>query len=422
MGFQHGLSGLNAASKNLDVIGHNIANANTVGFKASRADFAEAVANAAGQGHGMGVNVAAINQQFHGGDISGTGNALHVAINGNGFFAVRQSDGSAAYTRAGNFQLDKNGYLRTAQNDQVLGFMVNPATGRIEAGGAPVPLLFPGGKLLDPTATSEIRVAANLDARALPAEGDPKATPPVPPTERATCGVPITVYDSQGVATTVSLYFEKDTAANTWKVYDGLDDPDATPPVKANLLTTLVFDEFGKLKDGGLVEGVKIASNNPNAPEPGFINGDAGVTLDFSAVTQLGSAFAVDSRETRQNGNAAGTLTGVHFEKDGSIVAEYSNGMQRREGQLALAGFANMQGLQNVGDNKWVETGASGQAAFGTAGAGVFGALYTESLEDSNVDLTAELVSMMTAQRAYQANAQTIKTQDQVFSTLMNLR
>jgi len=171
MGFQHGLSGLNAASKNLDVIGHNIANANTVGFKASRAEFAEAVAHAAGHSSGIGVNVTAVSQQFRPGAISATGNNLDAAINGAGFFVVRQGNGSYAYTRSGNFGLTRDGHLQTMQGDNVLGFPVNPASGKVELGGEPVPVSFPEGKPLEPRSTTQIAVTANLDARARIARG-----------------------------------------------------------------------------------------------------------------------------------------------------------------------------------------------------------------------------------------------------------
>jgi len=241
----------------------------------------------------------------------------------------------------------------------------------------------------------------------------------VPATPRATYGTSINVYDSQGVPTPVQMYFEKDAASNTWKVYDGLDDPTASPPKVATLLTTLVFDASGKITSGSPVT-AQIKSSNPNAPTPGTINGTAGVTLDFSNVSQFGSKFAVSS--LKQDGYTAGALTGINVGNDGSIVATYSNGVTRTEGQLALAAFTNTQGLGAVGDNKWVETSDSGPALNGTAESGTFGSLRSGALEDSNVDLTAELVNMMTAQRAYQANAQTIKTQDQVFSTLVNLR
>ncbi|MBK0115513.1 MULTISPECIES: flagellar hook protein FlgE [Delftia] len=418
MGFQQGLSGLNAASKNLDVIGHNIANANTTGFKSSRAEFAEAVASAvgsaSGQNSGIGVNVAAVTQQFRQGPITTTGNNLDVAINGNGFFVVRQPDGSTAYTRAGNFGLDKQGNLKTVQGDNVMGYPVDATTGKVLAGGQPVPMVFPSGQPIAAKTTTKIDVSLNLDARATPAAGNSTATPPVPATPRATYGTSINVYDSQGVPTAVPLYFEKEaTPANTWKVYTSLD-------TNAAAVGSLTFDASGKLTGNSTITGVQINSSNPNAPTPGTINGTAGVTLDFSNLSQFGSKFAVSS--LKQDGYTSGALTGINVGNDGSIVATYSNGVTRTEGQLALAAFTNTQGLGAVGDNKWVETSDSGPALNGTAESGTFGSLRSGALEDSNVDLTAELVNMMTAQRAYQANAQTIKTQDQVFSTLVNLR
>jgi flagellar hook protein FlgE len=183
------------------------------------------------------------------------------------------------------------------------------------------------------------------------------------------------------------------------------------------LLATLTFDAAGKLKTVAPSPAVaSIQTNNPNSPTPGSVS----VTLDFSNVSQFGTKFAVSS--LKQDGYTAGALTGINVGNDGSIVATYSNGVTRTEGQLALAAFTNTQGLGAVGDNKWVETADSGPALNGTAESGTFGSLRSGALEDSNVDLTAELVNMMTAQRAYQANAQTIKTQDQVFSTLVNLR
>ena len=167
MGFQQGLSGLNAASKNLDVIGHNIANSNTTGFKSSRADFAEMVASAigsaSGQSSGIGVNVAAVSQQFKQGSITSTGNSLDIAINGNGFFVVQQTDGSIAYTRAGNFGLDKAGNLKTVDNDNVMGYVVDPTTGKIQSGATPVPLSFPTGQPIPAKQTSSVDVELNLD-------------------------------------------------------------------------------------------------------------------------------------------------------------------------------------------------------------------------------------------------------------------
>lgn len=420
MSFQQALSGLNAAAKNLDVIGHNIANSGTAGFKSSRTEFAEAMASAAGsasgQTVGIGVDVGAVSQQFKQGNINATGNNLDVAINGDGFFVLRQPDGSMAYSRAGNFQLDKQGNLVTIARDQVMGYPVDPATGKVQTGVQPVPMSFPSGQPIAARATAKVEVDLNLDARAHNAVGDPTATPPIPATPRATYGTSLTVYDSQGIGTPMSMYFEKN-GANSWDVYDGLGDASATPPVVANKLTTLVFDAAGKLVSGSPVTNATIQTNNPNSPTPGSITG---MNIDFSGVTQFGTKFAVS--DLKQDGYTAGVMTGINIGGDGSIVASYSNGVSRAEGMLTLASFRNPQGLAATGGNKWVETSDSGLAVSGLPKTGTLGTLQAGALEDSNVDLTAELVNMMTAQRAYQSSAQAIKTQDQVFSTLVNLR
>ena len=444
MAFQHGLSGLNAASKNLDVIGNNIANSNTTGFKSSRAEFADMVAASMGAGggssYGIGVEVAAVAQQFSQGNVTVTGNNLDVAINGNGFFKVQQADGSAAYTRAGNFKLDKTGDLVTNGGAQVMGFKVDPATGLSTSEAQP--LSFPTGAPIQAKQTSTITANFNLDARAQNAVGkaavaaNPTATPPiaaqaaVPPTPASTYGTSINVYDSQGVATPVSLYFLKN-GPNTWEVYTDLAVAEAdlataaaagagTPLAPTDSKGQLVFDASGKLISGSPIPGLEILAQNPNTPSPEFINGATGVTLDLSGATQFGSKFAV--ADLTQNGYASGDLTSINISNDGMVMASYSNGVTRAEAQVALANFRNPQGLLAVGGNNWVESFDSGPAVLGKPGDGNFGALRSGALEDSNVDLTAELVNMMTAQRAYQANAQTIKTQDQVMSTLVNLR
>ena len=422
MGFQQGLSGLNAASKNLDVIGHNIANSNTTGFKASRAEVAEMVASAigsaSGQSSGIGVNVAAVAQQFKQGSITATGNSLDIAINGNGFFVVKQTDGSIAYTRAGNFGLDKEGNLKTVDNDNVMGYLVDPETGKIQSGATAVPLRFPTGQPIAAKQTAKVGVELNLDARAKLAAGDATATPPIEATPRATYGTSLNVYDMQGTAIPVNLYFEKDATGNTWNVFDSLS-PTAVPVGQAK------FDASGKLSsvtplNGATGAGTTLNLNidgstaNPNNPQA------FSVAFDFGGLTQFGTKFAVSS--LKQDGYTSGALTGINVGRDGSIVASYSNGISRTEGQIALAAFTNTQGLGAIGNNKWVATADSGPALNGSAQTGTFGTLQAGALEESNVDLTAELVNMMTAQRSYQANAQTIKTQDQVFSTLVNLR
>ena len=484
MSFQQGLSGLNAASKNLDVIGHNIANSNTVGFKASRAEFAEMVAASMGGGggnYGSGVEVAAVAQQFTQGNLNITGNNLDVAINGNGFFMLKLPDQTQAYTRAGNFKLDKVGNMVTNDGAQILGYTVNPVTGQ-RTSTEPVPMVFPTSQPIPAKQTENIVLGMNLDARAPDADGDPAATPPIPATPRATYGTSLNVYDTQGVATAVNVYFEKH-GSNSWEIYDKLDDPKANPPVVGRFVGKMEMDGNGNIlgmtqpatydADGNPITGNKISRKadgtfettpvtwawtpvldtstppktidwtsvetlgtpvagpatfdfklaltvdpskaNPNNPPTTF-----SVDLDLSKTTQFGAKFAVS--ELTQDGYASGELTGINIENNGMIMTRYSNGVTRAEGQLALASFRNTQGLASIGGNNWVETFESGQPVKGTATDGNFGSLRSGALEESNVDLTAELVNMMTAQRAYQANAQTIKTQDQVMSTLVNLR
>ena len=423
MAFQHGLSGLNASSKNLDVIGHNIANANTTGFKSSRAEFADLVASSMGAGgganYGIGVEVAAVAQQFSQGNVTVTGNNLDVAINGNGFFKVQQADGSAAYTRAGNFKLDKTGDLVTNGGAQVMGFRVDPATGLSTSEAQP--LSFPTGAPIQAKQTESIKATLNLDARAKDSAGDATATPPVPATPRSTYGTSINVYDTQGVATPVNLYFMKTANPNEWAVYNQLDDPTAVPPVTAISLGTIAFDENGKIDPATATLTLTVSPTaNPNAGTAAPAVANFPVDIDMSGATQFGSKFAV--ADLSQDGYASGDLTSINISNDGMVMASYSNGVTRSEAQVALANFRNPQGLLAVGGNNWVESFDSGPAVLGKPGDGNFGALRSGALEDSNVDLTAELVNMMTAQRAYQANAQTIKTLDQVMSTLVNLR
>ena len=429
MGFYHGLSGLNAASKNLDVIGHNIANSNTVGFKHSRAEFNEMVASAMGASSstntGIGVSVAAVSQQFTQGVTTPSANGLDMAINGDGFFVVQTGTGTA-YTRNGAFQLNKAGELVTVNGDKVQGYTVDPTTG-LRTSVALSNLVFPAGTPIPAKQTSTVTATLNLDARV-----DQSA---VPAPARSTYGTSLEVFDEQGMATPLSMYFQK-SGANTWTVYDSLD-PNAMP------IGQMVFSSTGKLQTvaaysgatdpGGLNPGdpgyvpqfaaptgttltTTVDTTNPNDPTPG----PWPVDIDLGKVTQMGSAFSV--AKLTQDGYATGELTAVNVASDGTLMATYSNGVTRAEAQLALAKFTNSQGLQPDGNNNWVASNDSGPPVYGSAGSGSFGVIQGNALEESTVDLTAQLVGMMTAQRAYQANAQTIKTQDQIFSTLVNLR
>ncbi len=420
MGFQTGLSGLNASSKRMDVIGNNIANANTVGMKASRTEFTELIASAlgasgggGGSGGGIGIAVGAITQQFTQGTINITGNSLDVAINGGGFFQLTQPDGSAAYTRDGQFKLTSSGDIVTNTGAQLMGyptdFLGNSTSTSIQK------LTVPTGAPIPALATSAIVAEFNLDSRAVIAAN---ATPPTPV---QTIGTPMTGFDAQGMPVSINLYFTK-VADDAWDIY--MPDPASTtadplPPI-ALPGGNLTFDAAGKLTGPTDPISIDLYSSNPNVNPGSTPPGQFSATLDLSTVTQYGTAFAVSS--LTQDGYTAGNLTGVKISDAGVLLTTYSNGQTQARGQISLADFRNVQGLTPVGGGSWVETTASGQPVQGEPGSGNFGKLRAGATEDSNVDLTAELINMMTAQRDYQANAQTIKTQDQVMSTLVNLR
>lgn len=410
MSFQTGLSGLNASAKNLDVIGNNIANSNTVGAKSSRAEFSAVVASALGAssgggagGAGIGVQVATVSQQFSQGTINLTGNNLDCAVNGGGFFELTLPDGSSAYTRDGQFKLDSKGNLVTNSGASVMGFTTDVAG--TPTSTTPSKLTIPTGAPIAAKATSTINAQFNLDARAV------VAATAVPPTPYTTYGTTMNGYDSQGVAVPIKMYFVK-TAADAWNVYDG--DPSGPPPAAARApLTALTFDTAGKLLTPAATVPVTLTSTDP-------LIGTFTAQLDLRKATQYGTSFAIS--DLTQNGYTAGTLTGLAISEQGLITTRYSNGQSQASGQLALADFRNVQGLKPVGQNNWIETSSSGQPIQGSPGQGNFGTINSGALEASNVDLTAELVAMMTAQRDYQSNAQTIKTQDTVLQTLVNLR
>ncbi len=428
MSFQTGLSGLNASSRSLDVIGNNIANANTTGMKLSRTEFGDIIAASLGgggsNGAGIGVTVNTISQQFTQGNISTTGNNLDIAINGGGFFQLTLPDGSPAYTRDGSFKLDKDGFIKTNTGANVMGYTTD-VTGKPTSASI-VKLSLPTAAPIPAKATASIAVELNLDARANLAAGVPAvaatattaAIPAIAATPRSTYGTALNVYDAQGVPSAVNFYFEK-SAANTWNVFKDLTS--VTP------LGTITFNTAGKVTGPAAVapaSGVgitipagTIVSANPNEAS-GFI--PTAINVDFSTLTQFGSAYAVSN--LTQDGYTTGELTSLSVGEGGVITSRYSNGQTQAAGQITLADFRNLQGLTPLGGNTWAETFASGPAVQGSPGVGKFGALRSGALEDSNVDLTSELVNMMTAQRAYQANAQTIKTQDQIMSTLVNLR
>ena len=415
MSFQQGISGLNATSKNLAVIGNNIANANTIGAKSSRAEFSDMYSSAIGASKqaGVGVAVAAVAQNFSQGSVTATSNPLDLAISGSGFFQVKTTDASVNYSRDGQFKLDRNGFIVNNQGNKLMGYAAD-AAGVVQPGQARELKL--NASAIEPQATSTISMQANLDSRGsitMPSGGGIDFTD----TGTFNSATSVNSVDGNGKDVVVTFYFQK-TDAEAWDIYATANGAavGGEPPVR---VTQLSFPPTGAAPTGV----------DPNftfdIPAGAVVNGVGtlpinGVGLDLSAFTQFAAPFGLTQLD--QDGYGAGALTGLVVEQSGLVRANYSNGRSRDVGQIELATFANLNGLRPLGGNEWARTLDSGEAVLGIPGSGNLGKLQTSALEDSNVDLTSELVAMMVSQRVYQANAQTIKTQDQVLQTLVNMR
>ncbi|ELA01232.1 flagellar hook protein FlgE [Cupriavidus metallidurans] len=415
MGFGQGVSGLNAAASNLDVIGNNIANANTVGFKQSTAQFADVYA---GSKIGLGTRVNSVVQSFTNGNISSTGRNLDVAIsNGNGFFRLASTDGGVYYSRNGQFQRLDDGRLVNASGLQVTGYPAGTTAG----GVAPQPIVISNAQM-PPQATTNIKAQFQLDSRStVPTNAfvsTPGANPPaLPNSTMFNYSTAMTVYDSLGNKQQLTAYFGKSIPATNPappNAFGGTDWDMNVTDASGNVLqtVTLSFDANGMLK-------APSATTMPTVTLPAA-NGAAAMTatLDLSGTTQFGADN--DPKSIVQNGFTSGSLLGFSVQSDGTILGSFSNEQTKSLGQIAMAAFGNAEGLKPEGNNVWSATGASGQELLGVAG-GSMGTLQSGSVEESNVDLSGQLVNLIVAQRNYQANAQTIKAQDTVMQTLVNL-
>lgn len=521
--FQQGLSGLNAAAKTLDVIGNNIANSATVGFKQSQAQFADLYANSlngvSGNNAGIGVSVSRLAQQFTQGNIETTNNPLDISINGGGFFRLTTPTGAVQYSRNGQFLLDKNGFVTNAQGNFLNGYQSNKDGVILQ--GAPDPIKIDSSDLV-PVATTKANFELNLDSRSkVPVKVPFDALDPTTYNKQTV----LDVFDSLGNPHVLSTYYVK-TAANTWDVYTGSDgrersvaliaaatntDPnvtlarsayqaalltgDATQIAAANhafadaagaamtqalqdlpttlnsptmtitqgmiddlaatftapthlgdvigtnpdtilskmadavsapavKVSTLVFDPQGALSTTAMAQldptnTLPFTITLPVFPDTGAVK-PLTIQTNFAGTTQYG--ISTSEKASTQDGYSSGHLERFAAGADGVILGQYSNGRSRPLGQIVLANFTSVDGLTPLGNNAWVESSASGSPQVGAPNTGTLGSLRSSSVESSNVDLTAELVNMITAQRVYQANAQTIKTQDQVLQTLVNLR
>jgi flagellar hook protein FlgE len=499
MGYQQGLSGLGAASSDLDVIGNNIANSDTIGFKSGTAVFADmyanSVATAVNNQIGIGTQLAEVQQQFSQGTINTTGQALDVAINGNGFFQM-SNNGSLTYSRNGVFQLSNTGNIVNSQGLDLMGYAAN-SSGIINSAQT-VPLTVPTTNIA-PTQTTSITAQLNLDAQdslmlGTPAvnvtttgtlassgatittasagsnnddytiaftsptaytvtdadnaandssgtytagtaitlgngqtvtltgtavAGDTVAVTPTPTTFDASnsstynYSTSTQVYDSLGGSQTVNMYFAK-TGSGAWDVYAGVSGGTASLVGTANFSTSGALTGITSVAATTSTDSIAFTIPNTDGsgtPQP--------LTLDLAGTTQFGSTDGVNNLQ--QNGFAAGQLTSFTVGTTGILTGNYSNGQTASLGQVVLANFNDPNGLVDLGNNEYAQTAASGAAQISTPGSTNHGTLQGGAVEDSNVDLTNELVNLITAQRDYQANAQTIKTQQTVDQTLINM-
>jgi flagellar hook protein FlgE len=407
MGFNISLSGINAANQDLNVTANNIANVNTTGFKESRSEFAD-LFSATSYGLsknaiGSGVRLSNVAQQFSQGNNEQTGRSLDMAISGEGFFTMNMN-GARVYSRAGNFQTDQSGYVVNPQGARLQVFAPN-------ADGTS----FDAGRLTDlqllttdspPKQTGLVNTAFTL-----PANANQPTIAAFDPTNsnsynHSTGGV--TVYDSLGVSHTQTSYFVKTANPNEWQVYNYVDGQSAGAP------TTLTFNNSGALTQPANGQIVM----DPFTPTTGA--GTLAMTLDVSGSTQYGEKFAL--RNTQQDGYAAGKLNEITVSEEGVVFARYSNGDDKPLGQVALTTFNNAQGLEAKGNNLWVETFNSGTPRTGAPDSSNLGKVQAGSLEASTVDLTEQLVNMITAQRNFQANSQMVSTMDQITQTIINIR
>ena len=450
MSFNIALSGLNAAQKDLDVTSNNIANVNTTGFKESRAEFVDVyAASLLSSGKtkvGDGVLTADVAQQFSQGSIQFTNNALDLAITGNGFFATVPELGSleTSYTRAGQFKLNQDNFIVNSQGGHLLGFPVNAdGTSASVSLSTAEPIRIPTASGA-PQKSSEVDIRMNLpagDSYITGAPGNFDQDDPLTFNHSTS----VTIFDSLGDSHVMTYYFVKDnpsTNPNEWMVFAGVDgtmvdletDPGANNPtagVAGIVGGRLTFSSSGdfisqipSLADGGLVTtalGSTILSNGADDTQTIKIDFNLDVlSPNPNEPTQFASNFEVTSLQ--QDGLAVGRLTGIDIGTDGLVRATYSNGTSEPLSRIAMVNFANEQGLTQVGSTGWKESITSGEALAGEAGSGTFGTINSSALEQSNVNLTTELIDLISAQRNFQANSRALEVDNQLNQTILQIR
>ena len=447
MSFNISLSGLNAAQKDLDVTSNNIANVNTTGFKESRAEFVDVYAASLLAGGktkvGDGVLTADVAQQFAQGSIKFTNNALDLAITGNGFFAtVPEIDSlETSYTRAGEFKLNADNFVVNSQGGHLLGFPVNPDGSSASVSlstASPIRIPTASGA---PQKTAEVDIRMNLPAGDAIISGAITFDPTDPLTFNHSTSV--TIFDSLGDSHVMTYYFRK-TAANEWNMYAGVDGILVDIPGGVNTLTPsptagstgnvsaaqLNFSSGGDFisRVPALPGDIQTETLNANILTNGS-DTTQDIIIDFNLdpsgpnpnePTQFASNFEVTALD--QDGLAVGRLTGLDIDADGLVRATYSNGTSEPLSRIALVGFANNQGLTQVGSTSWKESLVSGEPLAGEGGSGTFGTINSSALEQSNVNLTSELIDLISAQRNFQANSRSLEVDNQLNQTILQIR
>lgn len=437
MSFNIALSGLSAAQKDLDVTANNIANVNTTGFKESRAEFADVYATsifASGRTKvGDGVTTSVVAQQFGQGALQFTNNSLDLAITGEGFFALTPDRFSQdlTYTRAGAFKLNKDNFIVDNNGNYLQGFAVDPVTGENQSVSLsttqPISIPTSAGA---PRATTNVFLSMNVDSRVL------APTVAFDPTDRASYNhsTSVTVYDSLGESHTVTTYFRKQAApsVNTWDTFVVWDDKTAAPPAADSWFAgdPIEFDSNGNFIETVPLPVITIPAAQLNSAANTYLTNGAQFATDVvvnfrdaSGVrtpTQYASSF--DVTNLSQDGTTVGNLTGVDIDAFGRVLASYSNGDSAYLAQVTLVRFANVQGLKQVGNTSWKQSITSGEPIAGQANIGTFGAINASALEQSNVNLTTELVDLISAQRNFQANSRALEVNSQLQQNILQIR
>lgn len=419
MPFNVALSGIRAASMDLEVTGNNISNASTIGFKESRTEFGDVYANSLfGSGAfsvGGGVRVADVAQQFGQGSIAYTENALDLAVSGAGFF-IQEIEGDRSYTRDGTFSLDKDGFIVSNSGGKIQGFDADDDGNVI---GVLTDLQI-STESIEPVQTETLDWKLNFNA-----EDEAPVTAVFDPTDATSynSATSVTIYDAVGVGHTLTQYFVQsgvNVDRTEWQAYSYIDGEAAIVDGAGDPVSNLLsFDSTGELVavdgvDGNteftIADWAPVDASDPDRPT---------ITIDYNGTTQYGSDFGV--ADVGQDGYATGRMSGLEIDDTGIVFARFTNGQSRTIGQVALAEFTNKGGLQPTGNNAWAETFTSGEPTIGSPGSADLGYINAGALEESNTDLTEQLVQLIIAQRNYQANSKTIETADTITQTIINI-